>query len=122
MELVMDPKLTAILELARRYNYDHGHSHQVECLAGTLFMELALLHRLGREDRKLLEYAAVLHDIGYFVSSSGHHRHALQMIMMEPLPEFTRAEKMLIANLVRYHRKALPTLDHTSFGILSDAD
>jgi exopolyphosphatase/guanosine-5'-triphosphate,3'-diphosphate pyrophosphatase len=118
----MDTKLKAILELARRYNYDAGHAHQVECLAGTLFMELEPLHRLGREDRKLLEYAAILHDIGYFVSSKGHHRHALQMIMMEPLPELNRIDKTVMANLVRYHRKTLPTLDHTAFGILSEAD
>ena len=118
----MNPKLNAILELARRYDYDAGHAHQVECLAGTLFMELQSLHQLEREDRKLLEYAAILHDIGYFVSSKGHHRHALQMIMMEPLPEFSREEKAVIANLARYHRKAVPTIEHTAFGILSEPD
>ena len=118
----MNTKLDAILELANRYNYDAVHSHQVECLAGTLFMELQSLHQLERSDRKLLEYAAILHDIGYFVSSEGHHRHALQMIMMEPMPAFTREEKMVIANLARYHRKALPTIEHTAFGILSEAD
>ncbi len=118
----MNVKLAAILELARRYNYDPGHSHQVECLAGTLFMELEPLHQLDREDRKLLEFAAILHDIGYFVSAKGHHRHALNMIMMEPLPELTREDKTIIANLARYHRKAPPSLDHTAYGILSDAD
>ncbi len=118
----MNPKLDAVMELARRYNYDAGHSHQVECLAGTLFMELQTLHQLDRNDRKLLEYAAILHDIGYFVSSKGHHRHALQMIMMEPWLEFPREEKVVIANLARYHRKAMPNIEHTAFGILSDAD
>jgi exopolyphosphatase/guanosine-5'-triphosphate,3'-diphosphate pyrophosphatase len=118
----MNAKLSAILEIARRYDYDAGHAHQVECLAGTLFMELEALHQLDREDRKLLEYAAILHDIGYYVSGKGHHRHALQMIMMEPLPEFTREEKTVIANLARYHRKTLPTTDHTAYGILSEPD
>jgi exopolyphosphatase/guanosine-5'-triphosphate,3'-diphosphate pyrophosphatase len=118
----MNAKLSAILEIARRYDYDAGHSHQVECLAGTLFMELEPLHQLGREDRKLLEYAAILHDIGYYVSARGHHRHALQMIMMEPLPEFSREEKTVIANLARYHRKTLPTIEHTAYGILSEAN
>ncbi|HZO90918.1 MAG TPA: HD domain-containing protein [Chthonomonadaceae bacterium] len=118
----MNTKLNAILELARRYDYDAGHAHQVECLAGTLFMELEPLHGLAREDRKLLEYAAILHDIGYYVSGRGHHRHALQMIMMEPLPEFPREEKTVIANLARYHRKAPPSIEHTAYGVLSDAD
>ena len=118
----MNQRLAAIMELARRYDYDPGHAHQVECLAGTLFMETESLHHLGREDRKLLEYAAILHDIGYYVSAKGHHRHALQMIMMEPLADFSPEEKNVIANIARYHRKALPTLDHTAFGILSDED
>jgi exopolyphosphatase / guanosine-5'-triphosphate,3'-diphosphate pyrophosphatase len=118
----MNAKLNAILELARRYNYDAGHAHQVECLAGTLFMETQPLHNLERDDRKLLEYAAILHDIGYYVSGRGHHRHALQMIMMEPLTEFSREEKTIMANLARYHRKTLPTIEHTAFGILSEED
>jgi len=118
----MNAKLSAILEIARRYDYDAGHAHQVECLAGTLFMELEPLHQLGREERKLLEYAAIVHDIGYYVSARGHHRHALQMIMMEPLPEFSREEKTVVANLARYHRKTLPTIDHTAYGILSETD
>ncbi len=119
--VVMNIKLNAVLELARLYNYDSGHSHQVECLVGTLFMELESLHNLGREDRKLLEYASILHDIGYYVSAKGHHQHAMMMILQEPLPELTREEKTIIANLARYHRKSGPdAVKHTTFGILSD--
>jgi len=117
-----DLKSDAILELARRYHYNAQHAHQVECLAGTLFMELQPLHRLGAEERKLLEFAAVLHDIGYFVTSRGHHRHALQMIMLEPLTPFTRQEKGIIANVARYHRKVLPTIEHTAYAILTIDD
>lgn len=120
----MDSKarLEAIMELARRYNYDADHAHQVECLAGTLFMELAEYHKLDRGDRKLLEYAAILHDIGYVVSGQGHHRHALMMILTEPLLPFSRDEVKIIANVARYHRKALPNPQHTIYGTLSDAD
>ncbi len=113
-------RLDAILELARQYNYEPMHAHQVECLAGTIFMELQEFHSLTREDRKLLEYAAILHDIGYFVSPRGHHRHALMMILTEPLTPFTREEVKIIANVARYHRKALPTPEHTIYGTLSE--
>jgi exopolyphosphatase / guanosine-5'-triphosphate,3'-diphosphate pyrophosphatase len=115
-------RLDAILDLARRYNYDEVHSHQVECLAGTIFMELAEYHKLDRGDRKLLEYSAILHDIGYFVSPASHHRHALMMILTEPLIPFSRDEVKIIANVARYHRKALPTPEHTVYGTLSEAD
>jgi len=120
----MDTKLRleAILNLARQYNYDPIHAHQVECLAGTLFMELAEFHKLPREDRKLLEYAAILHDIGYYVSAAGHHRHTLMMILTEPLIPFPRDEVKIIANVARYHRKALPTPEHTIYGTLKEED
>lgn len=117
-----DARLDSILELARQYEYDPGHAHQVECLAGTLFMELAEYHQLPRADRKLLEYAAILHDIGYRVGGAGHHRHALMMILTEPLTDFARDEVKVIANVARYHRKALPTPEHTMYGVLADAD
>jgi|YelNatPaOPRAMG01_1025707.scaffolds.fasta_scaffold12694_5 exopolyphosphatase/guanosine-5'-triphosphate,3'-diphosphate pyrophosphatase len=118
----MDSKLQldAILQLASRYNYDSFHSHQVECLAGTIFMELREYHQLSREDRKLLEYAAILHDIGYYVTRKSHHRHTMMMILTEPLIPFDREDVKVIANVARYHRKALPTLEHTVFGTLNE--
>ncbi len=112
----------AILALAGQYAYDHAHSHQVECLAGSLFLALEPLHHLGANDRRLLEYAAILHDIGYFLCAKGHHKHVLQLVMTEPLPMFTRGEKGVIANVARYHRKALPSPMHTLFAVLSDED
>lgn len=115
-------RLDAVLRLAEQYRYDAVHAHQVECLAGTIFMELTSEHGLERGDRKLLEYAAILHDIGYFVAARSHHRHALMMILAEPLPVFSRDEVKLIANVARYHRKALPTPEHTLFGALSAED
>lgn len=120
----MDTKqrLEAIMELAQRYEYDAAHSHQVECLAGTLFMELADYHKLERGDRKLLEYAAILHDIGYYVAPKSHHRHAMMMILTEPLIGFTRDEVKIIANVARYHRKALPNPEHTVYGTLNEND
>ncbi len=118
----MKSKLEAILDVAKRYDYIVTLAHLVECLAGTLFMELEPLHKLAREERKLLEYAAILHDIGYFLTSRSHHKHALQMIMMEPLPEFARSEKLIIANTARYHRRAWPSIDHTSYAILTERE
>lgn len=115
----IEAKTRSVLELARLYAYDATHAHQVECIAGTLFIALESLHQLEREERKLLEYAAILHDIGYFVTERGHHRHTLQMIMLEAMPAFTREEKTIIANVARYHRKALPCIDHTAYAILN---
>ncbi len=117
-----DARREAVLELAGRYCYDAEHAHQVECMAGTLFLALQPLHQLGREERKLLEYAAILHDIGYFLSTRGHHRHAMHLILTEPWTVLTRSEAGVVANLARYHRKAPPSVMHTAFAVLSEED
>ena len=116
----MDARRKAILGLAQHYHYDAEHANQVECLAGSLFIDLQQLHGLDDEDRKFLEYAAILHDIGSYLGARGHHRNTLQLIMMEPLMEFSREEKTFLANIARYHRKSHPNLNHTAFALLSE--
>ena len=49
----MSNKRNQIIDLAARYQYDQAHAHQVECLAGTLFLELEVIHKLDREDRNV---------------------------------------------------------------------
>ncbi len=56
----------------------------------------------------MLHAAAMLHDIGYLISHSKHHKHAYHLIMHGDLPGFTPHEVELIANVARYHRRALP--------------
>ena len=60
---------------ARRCNGRKAHARQVARLALELFDQTVALHRLGAEDRELLEYAALLHDVGEHVSTTGHHKH-----------------------------------------------
>ena len=49
-------------------------------LALSLFDQTQALHELGDRDREMLEYAALLHDIGQHVSRKGHHRHAAYLV------------------------------------------
>jgi exopolyphosphatase/guanosine-5'-triphosphate,3'-diphosphate pyrophosphatase len=67
--------------------------------------------------RDLLEAAAVLHDIGYIVNYAQHHKHAYHLIMHADLlgdsgGGFSRREVEVLANVVRYHRRAEPRSRH----------
>ena len=73
-------------------------------------------------DRRLLLAAAVLHDIGDFVSLKGHHKHSLYLISRSELSGFSPREMFLVANIARYHRKSAPSLGHPEFALLSSAD
>jgi exopolyphosphatase/guanosine-5'-triphosphate,3'-diphosphate pyrophosphatase len=63
---------------------------------------------MGEQQRNLLEYAALLHDIGYHIAHNNHHRHGLYLIKNSEMPGFTGNEIAIMAAVVRYHRGSLP--------------
>jgi exopolyphosphatase/guanosine-5'-triphosphate,3'-diphosphate pyrophosphatase len=67
----------------------------------------------------LLEAAAYLCDVGHYVSSASHHKHAYYVVANSDLAGFTDRERLLIASLCRYHRKSLPSPLHSSYQILT---
>src|SRR5262249_12330973 len=62
---------------------------------------------------------AYLHDVGHYVSDSGHHKHSYYLVMNSDMPGFTNREREMIANLCRYHRKSMPTPMHQNYQALS---
>jgi exopolyphosphatase/guanosine-5'-triphosphate,3'-diphosphate pyrophosphatase len=79
------------------------------------------LHRLGQKEREWLEYAAVLHDIGYLINERQHHKHAYYLIKNSDLAGFTADEIDIVANVARYHRRSVPLKKHEAFTELSDS-
>jgi exopolyphosphatase/guanosine-5'-triphosphate,3'-diphosphate pyrophosphatase len=98
----------AVAGLARRCNSPEHHTRQVAHLALELFDGTAALHGLDADDRELLEFAALLHDIGEHVSSSGHHKHGAYLIRNAQLRGFAPDQIELLAAVVRWHRRGEP--------------
>lgn len=119
-EFIRDEKFKSVLELARWYNVDLKHANQVRKISIRLFDELKDFHKLDEEHLKLLEYAALLHDIGYFISPQKHHKYSYYIIKNSSLVGFDDQEIEIIANIARYHRKALPDDKHQNFKDLND--
>ena len=89
-----DPRRRSLLEFARRNAWDEPHCRQVTALALSLFDQTAALHGLGPAERELLEAAGLLHDVGYAVAQSSHHKHSLYLIRnadLDGLGEIGRA-------------------------------
>jgi exopolyphosphatase/guanosine-5'-triphosphate,3'-diphosphate pyrophosphatase len=101
----------------RRCDGSADHSRQVARLALRLFDQTKSLHALGSEDRELLEYAALLHDVGEHVSTTGHHKHGAYLIRHAHLRGFTPAEVQLLAALARWHRRGDPKVGE-EFGMV----
>jgi len=113
-----DPRRDSIMELVVKCNWHESHSMQVCNLALELFDKLHEVLGLEETDRELLEYAAILHDIGYHISHRKHHIHALYLILNADLRGFSESEIQVMAHVARYHRRSTPKKRHELYEAL----
>ncbi len=99
----------AIVGLGRRFEFDEPHARQVARIALELHDRLARLHRLPPLARRILEAAALLHDVGHAVSVHAHHKHTYYLVANADLPGFSDRERELVALVARYHRRSAPS-------------
>jgi exopolyphosphatase/guanosine-5'-triphosphate,3'-diphosphate pyrophosphatase len=117
---IPDPRRRSVVALMRRCHANEDHSEQVARLALDLFRGTRALHNLPNSDGELLEFAALLHDIGFHIASSKHHKHSAYLIENGDLAGFSPDEVQLLALVARYHRKATPKDAHDPFGKLPE--
>jgi exopolyphosphatase/guanosine-5'-triphosphate,3'-diphosphate pyrophosphatase len=100
----------AVVALAHRWAGENAHGRHVAELATTLFDAVAPLLALPPSARELLEYAALLHDIGHAVDHGQHQRHSYYLVKNSELLGFDPEEIEVIALVARGHRKQAPKL------------
>lgn len=115
-------RYNSVVHLGEMYQYEKTHAHHVAKLSLLLFDQTSKLHGLSEKEREYLEAAALLHEIGSYVSHSLHHRHSYYLIRNADMMGFTENEKEIIANIARYHRKSHPKVKHETFSLLSPDD
>ncbi len=109
-------------ELARRYGVDIDRAEHVADLTRTLFRSLQALqnlHHLDAHSEIILYVAAMLHEVGLFVSSSAYHKHSYYVISNSELFGLSSGDHRLVALVARYHRRAIPKATHQEFAELS---
>jgi exopolyphosphatase/guanosine-5'-triphosphate,3'-diphosphate pyrophosphatase len=110
------------VDFARRFNYDAEHADQVSRLAASLLEELGPDLGLTSEHEELLHAAAIMHDVGYYISYERHHRQSHHLISHSQLPGYTAREIRIIAAVARYHRGSLPKPSHEALSLLDKRD
>ncbi|XPE42512.1 hypothetical protein ACNKHV_15745 [Shigella flexneri] len=60
-----------------------------------------------RNSEALLRWAAMLHEVGFNINHGGFHRHSAYILQNSDLPGFNQEQQLMMATLVRYHRKAI---------------
>ncbi len=112
-------RLRSVYEVGNRFQWEERHAQHVTALALLLFDVCRPLHGLGPKERELFEYAALLHDVGYHISRSSHHKHSLYLIKNADFRGFLPEEIDVMANVARYHRGALPKEKHPAYDRLT---
>jgi exopolyphosphatase/guanosine-5'-triphosphate,3'-diphosphate pyrophosphatase len=115
-------RMERVRQFARRCRSNERHCAHVAALSGELFDQLQERYGLPAAGRDVLQAAALLHDIGYLINHAKHHKHAYHLIMHGDLAGFSAREVELIANVARYHRRALPKKSHDNFARLDKED
>lgn len=118
----MDEQYREVLEKAAKYSEDLEHACQDSHISNALFSRLQKLIPKEYARPDLLTYAAILHDIGWVGGQVDHNKRSLEMIVSDPPKGLSEREILIVANIARYHRKAVPKTKHDSYAGLPEKD
>ena len=117
-----DAAMRSVRLLADRCDDRPEHSQNVARIALDLFDQVWDVLGVAQANRKLLEAAALLANVGVVISHSKHHLHSYYVIRNSELVGLNDREIEIIAQVARYHRKGLPKLGHPEFAALPQDD
>jgi exopolyphosphatase/guanosine-5'-triphosphate,3'-diphosphate pyrophosphatase len=114
----------SVLHLGRACHFDEAHARSADRLALELFdsARKAGLHSYGEWEREILGHAALLHDIGAFLSYGNHHTHSYYLINNADLLGFHKAELTMMALVALFHRRGLPSAEQPEYAALDRDD
>ena len=108
--------------LGHKLRFDREHGRHVASLAMQMFDVFREEHGLGPRERLMLEVAALLHDIGIFISLRAHHKHSQYVLAASQIFGLSNEETAIVANIARYHRRGLPQKSHLPYVALDRQD
>ncbi len=116
-----DMRNATVLDLMKRHRIDADQAARVEKTAIMLFDQIKH-RRLLKRERRLLGWAAQLHEIGLMIAHSQYHKHGGYVLNNMDLPGFSRQEQGALSILVRLHRRKFkPPLIRENIYVRSDA-
>lgn len=105
-----DVRERTVQRLIERFHVDWEQAARIENTA------LRILEQLGEawalpweESRQYLRWAVRLHTIGLAVAYSGYHKHGAYLVANADMPGFSREDQLVLAAMIRAHRRKLTT-------------
>ena len=108
--------------VATRFGAVLKRARRVARFAHVLYAGFQPLHQLPLKYGPLLEAAAYFCETGHYINDSAHHKHAYYIVSNVDLSGLENREREFVANLCRYHRKAMPSAAHPEYQALAPDD
>lgn len=115
-----DIRSRTALSLAEHYNIDRDQSRRVLETTRSLYAQWIIHHDnlANLQLESLLGWAAMLHEVGLSINHSNMQRHSAYILQNTNLPGFNQEHQLLLATLVRFHRKGLKIDELPSFNLI----
>ncbi len=110
--------IRSALSLGAKYAFDEAHAQHVAMLASRLFSQLRDEHKLDARHEVVLHVAALLHEVGAYVSNRSLHKHSMYLIRHSEVFGLGKRNLLLVALVARYHRRASPQPMHEGYATL----
>ena len=105
-----DVREQTVSDLMQRFGVDRAQVARVAATSGQLLAQAGpdFVPHDGEAGR-MLQWAASLHEIGQTISHSQYQKHGAYLLNHLDMPGFSRGEQTRLANLVRAHRRKIPS-------------
>ncbi len=110
------------LALGNKYNFNEKQAQHIAWLCQQLFRALREPFELNPRHELMLYVAALLHQIGIFISNQAYHKHAMYLIRNSNLFGLGEEDLNRIALVARYHRRSAPKPTHPEYQVLDRDD
>jgi exopolyphosphatase/guanosine-5'-triphosphate,3'-diphosphate pyrophosphatase len=114
--------VSSVWYIGAKYFIDRVHCEYVERIALSIFDQTKKIHRLDINARLHLRVAAILHDIGKYISLNNHDIHSYNIIHFQDILGFSDTDLKLVANIARYHSHDIPRQTDENYLMLDDTD
>lgn len=108
-----DIRMRTTENLAAKHSVDFDHATRVKDQASEFLHQICdeLCIKKKSQLFELLEWSALLHEVGLSISFTGFHKHSAYLLQHTNMPGFNSEQQMVMSTLARFQRKALKLQD-----------
>lgn len=119
-----DVRSTTVRQIAQRYHVDILHALRVKHTLDYLLSQLKDDYfQIDREEvKQFLHWAAELHELGHDIAHSQYHKHSAYVIENGDFAGFSRQDQILLAAIVRAHRRKFSVKHFVDLPVPWDVD